>query len=164
MSRRNRNVPFGKIAAGGRDGREISDGTERDIGRESDGTGKTEQLTIKAASRDLKTSCRQGKERRRVYRSRRERRGSFGELPQFDGSRRRRFERRGPSCRLHTVADGAANLRSALFFGEETASGRFPAMFPLMDARKPLGRNPAWATGRMAPWKAPGKHLYSGFC
>jgi transposase len=31
----------------------------------------------------------QGKKRRQAYRSRRERRGSFGELPQFDGSHHR---------------------------------------------------------------------------
>jgi hypothetical protein len=45
---------------GGRNGREISEGTESVLERESDGTGKTGQLTIKAASKELKISYRHG--------------------------------------------------------------------------------------------------------
>jgi hypothetical protein len=38
--KRNRNVPFGKIAAGGRYGRETADGTKGIAEKESDGTGE----------------------------------------------------------------------------------------------------------------------------
>jgi transposase len=65
-----------------------------------------------------------GKRRRRAYRSRRERRGSFGELPQFDGSHHDWFERRRPSCCLMAMTDDAANIRYSRFHeGETTASG-----------------------------------------
>jgi hypothetical protein len=39
--KRNRNVPFGRIAAGGQDGRETTDGTERIAERKSHGTRET---------------------------------------------------------------------------------------------------------------------------
>ena len=59
---------------------------------------------------------RRGKE----YRSRRERRGCFGELIQFDGSHHKWFEGRGPSCCLMTMIDDATNTRMARFFEQET--------------------------------------------
>jgi transposase len=58
--------------------------------------------------------------RRKEYRSRRERRDSFGELVQFDGSQHRWFEGRGPSCCLMTMIDDATNIRMGRFFEQET--------------------------------------------
>ena len=63
----------------------------------------------------------QGNRRRKGHRSRRERRGRFGELVQFDGSHHRWFEERGPSCCLMTMIDDATNTRISRFFEQETA-------------------------------------------
>ncbi|GHV21411.1 transposase [Spirochaetia bacterium] len=57
------------------------------------------------------------------YRSRRDRRESFGELIQFDGSHHRRFEGRGLKCCLITMIDDATNTRISQFFEEETTAG-----------------------------------------
>jgi molybdenum-dependent DNA-binding transcriptional regulator ModE len=57
------------------------------------------------------------------YRSRRERRESFGELIQFDGSHHRWFEGRGLKCCLITLIDDATNTRLSQFFDEETTAG-----------------------------------------
>jgi transposase len=48
-----------------------------------------------------------GRRRKREHRSRRERRASFGELIQFDGSHHRWFEGRGLACCLITMIDDA---------------------------------------------------------
>jgi transposase len=65
----------------------------------------------------------EGKRRRRTYRSRRERRGSFGELLQCDGSHHDWFEGRRGTCCLMTMIDDATNIRYAQFSEEErTAS------------------------------------------
>jgi hypothetical protein len=65
----------------------------------------------------------EGKRRRRAYRSRRERRSSFGELLQFDGSLHDWFEGRRGTCCLMTMIDDATNIRYAQFYeGETTAS------------------------------------------
>jgi transposase len=61
-----------------------------------------------------------GKRRGKEYRSRRERKGSFGELVQFDGSHHKWFEERGPSCCLMTRIDDATNTRLSRFYEEET--------------------------------------------
>jgi transposase len=64
-----------------------------------------------------------GRRRRRTYRSRRERRGSFGELLQFDGSHHGWFEGRRGTCCLMTMIDDATNIRYSQFYeGETTAS------------------------------------------
>ena len=57
------------------------------------------------------------------YRSRRERRESFGELIQFDGSHHHWFEGRGLKCCLITLIDDATNTRLSQFFDEETTAG-----------------------------------------
>ncbi|GMO19131.1 MAG: ISNCY-like element ISTde1 family transposase [Treponemataceae bacterium] len=57
------------------------------------------------------------------YRSRRDRRESFGELIQFDGSHHRWFEGRGLKCCLITLIDDATNTRLSQFFEEETTAG-----------------------------------------
>jgi transposase len=62
----------------------------------------------------------QGTRRSKTYRSRRERRGRFGELVQFDGSPHQWFEERGPACCLMTMIDDATNTRYAQFFEQET--------------------------------------------
>jgi transposase len=64
-----------------------------------------------------------GKRKRRIYRSRRERRACFGELIQFDGSRYNWFEGRGSRCCLITMIDDATNIRYAQFFEAETTAG-----------------------------------------
>jgi hypothetical protein len=64
----------------------------------------------------------EGKRRRRTYRSRRERPGSFGELLQFDGSCHDWFEGRRGTCCLMTMIDDAANVRYAQSFEGETAA------------------------------------------
>jgi hypothetical protein len=61
--------------------------------------------------------------RNREYHSRRERRACFGEPEQFDGSRHKWFEGRGPSCCLITMIDDAANIRLPRFFEEEAIAG-----------------------------------------
>ena len=60
------------------------------------------------------------KKRGKEYRSRRERRGRFGELIQFDGSHHKWFEGRGPACCLMTMIDDATNIRLGRFFEQET--------------------------------------------
>jgi hypothetical protein len=72
--------------------------------------------------RNLLIQAGEWKRRRRAkeYRSRRERRGSFGELVQFDGSHHKWFEERGPSCCLMTMIDDATNRRIERFFEQET--------------------------------------------
>jgi transposase len=66
---------------------------------------------------------REGKRRRRTYRSRRERRGSFGELPRFDGSHHDWFEGRRGICCLMTMTDDATNIRYAQFHEGGTTAG-----------------------------------------
>jgi transposase len=56
------------------------------------------------------------------YRSRRDRRESFGELIQFDGSHHKWFENRGVKCCLMTMIDDATNIRLSMFFEEETTA------------------------------------------
>jgi transposase len=64
----------------------------------------------------------EGKRRRRAYRSRRERRSSFGELLQFDGSHHDWFEGRRGTCCLMTMIDDATNIRYAQFYESETTA------------------------------------------
>jgi hypothetical protein len=71
----------------------------------------------------ISTGGWKGLRRSREYRSRRERRECFGKLIQFDGSRHKWFEGRGPSCCLITMIDGAANTRLPRFYEEETLLG-----------------------------------------
>ena len=68
----------------------------------------------------IQAGDRKGLRRGKEYRSRRERRGCFGELIQFDGSHHKWFEGRGPSCCLMTMIDDATNIRTARFFEQET--------------------------------------------
>jgi transposase len=66
----------------------------------------------------------EGKRRRRIYRGRRERRGRFGELLQFDGSHHDWFEGRRGACCLMTMIDDATNIRYTQFYeGETMANG-----------------------------------------
>jgi hypothetical protein len=67
------------------------------------------------ASGDRK-GLRQSKECRR-------RRECFGELVQFDGSRHKRLEGRGPPCCLITMTGDATNTRLSRFFEGETIAG-----------------------------------------
>ncbi|MDR1148420.1 MAG: helix-turn-helix domain-containing protein, partial [Spirochaetaceae bacterium] len=64
-----------------------------------------------------------GRRRKREHRSRRERRPSFGEMIQFDGSHHKWFEGRGLACCLITMIDDATNVRYAQFFDGETIAG-----------------------------------------
>jgi transposase len=74
----------------------------------------------------IEEGLREGRRRRRAYRSRR-RRACFGELVQFDGSHHDWFEGRGPRCCLITMIDDATNIRLARFFEEETTAGAMTA-------------------------------------
>jgi transposase len=65
----------------------------------------------------------EGKRKRKAYRSRRERRGSFGELLQFDGSLHDWCEGRRGRCCLMTMIDDATNIRCAQVFQEERTAG-----------------------------------------
>lgn len=58
--------------------------------------------------------------RGRKHRSRRERRGCFGEMVQMDGSPHDWFEGRGPRCVLMDLVDDATGRTYARFFPEET--------------------------------------------
>ncbi|HEY6736116.1 MAG TPA: ISNCY family transposase [Candidatus Saccharimonadia bacterium] len=57
----------------------------------------------------------QPKQRQAVHRNRRERRASFGEMAQFDGSLHDWFEGRGPKCTLLASRDDANNIVVAQF-------------------------------------------------
>ena len=58
-----------------------------------------------------------------AYRSRRNPRGHFGELVQFDGSHHDWFEGRRSRCCLITLIDDATKIRLSQFFEEETMFG-----------------------------------------
>jgi hypothetical protein len=57
----NKNVLFGRMTAGGPNGREITNGAKRVAKRENYGNGEMRELTIKSAAKELKASYRQGR-------------------------------------------------------------------------------------------------------
>ncbi len=63
--------------------------------------------------------------RRKVHRSRRERRGCLGEMVQMDGSHHDWFEGRGGRCVLMVMIDDATGLTFARFFAGETTAAAF---------------------------------------
>jgi len=63
--------------------------------------------------------------RGRKHRSRRERRGCFGEMVQMDGSPHDWFEGRAPRCVLMDLVDDATGRTYARFFPEETTRAAF---------------------------------------
>ncbi|MBK6876264.1 MAG: hypothetical protein IPG99_07375 [Ignavibacteria bacterium] len=64
----------------------------------------------------------------RPHRKRRERRGSFGELLQFDGSPHDWFEERGPECCLFVCVDDATNYTYAKFARSENSADAMRTM------------------------------------
>ena len=87
--------------------------------------GEVEGISMSVGTmRNLLIETGQWKSRRhrQAYRSRRQRRGSFGELIQFDASHQDWFEGRGPCCCLMRMIDDASNTRIARFFEQETTA------------------------------------------
>lgn len=63
--------------------------------------------------------------RRQKHRQWRERKASFGEMVQLDGSHHDWFEGRGPKCVLMVMVDDATNRVWAQFFEEETTAASY---------------------------------------
>jgi transposase-like protein len=63
--------------------------------------------------------------KRRPYRRRRQRKASWGEMVQMDGSPHDWFEGRGPRCVLMVMIDDATNRTLARFFPEETTEAAY---------------------------------------
>ena len=87
---------------------------------------ETEGIMVSASTmrrRMLAEGLWSKKRRSSEYRSRRDRRESFGGLIQFDGSHQRRFDDRGSKCCLITLIDDATNTRLSRFFDKETTAG-----------------------------------------
>lgn len=69
----------------------------------------------------------------RPHRKRRERRGSFGELLQFDGSPHAWFEERGPECCLFVCVDDATNYTYAKFARSENSADAMRTMWEYIE-------------------------------